>query len=247
VTPAYKVHPPSWLTSTGRDGSEHGFWHYPRAVFFFFFLFIQYSYATYGDHDEEMYKSGSCPQSAQWRHDASTPLPSAQALPQGSEARGIVGAPSGIGRRLEGALGYSGRLEETTTMPHASRKLDLELTIEEKEAKQTAEMGRTGLTIFTDGSRASSGAVGYAVTWKNRSKWVGVKTHLGYNQEAFDGDASSGAGKTKSSPRGSHHLHGRSGGNEKNCGRGTGAGTEVRGIGQEVGSNSEEGQAGCAH
>ena len=26
------------------------------------------------------------------------------------------------------------------------------------------------------------------MTWKSRSKWVGVETHLGYNQEAFDAE-----------------------------------------------------------
>jgi len=111
------------------------------------------------------------------------------ALPRGDKATKIVGATSGIGRRLEEALGYSGRMEETITLPLAAKRLDLETIVEEKEkAKQTAERERAGLTIFTDGSRASNGATGYAVTWKNRSKWVGVKTHLGYNQEAFDAE-----------------------------------------------------------
>jgi len=31
-------------------------------------------------------------------------------------------------------------------------------------------------------------AVGCAVAWRNRSKWLGVKTHMGYNQEAFDAE-----------------------------------------------------------
>ena len=111
------------------------------------------------------------------------------ALPRGDEARKIVGAPSGIGRRLEEALGYSGRMEETITLPLAAKRLDLETIVEEKEeAKRTAGRERAGLTIFTDGSRASNGATGYAVTWKSGSKWVGVKTHLGYNQEAIDAE-----------------------------------------------------------
>jgi len=111
------------------------------------------------------------------------------ALPRGDEARKIVGAPSGIGRRLEEALGYSGRMEETITLPLAANRLELETIVEEKEeAKRTAGRERAGLTIFTDGSRARNGATGYAVTWKSRSKWVGVKTHLGYNQEAFDAE-----------------------------------------------------------
>ena len=73
-------------------------------------------------------------------------------------------------------------MEETITLPLAAKRLNLETIVEEKEeAKRTAGRERAGLTIFTDGSRASNGATGYAVTWKNRSKWVGVKTHLGYN------------------------------------------------------------------
>jgi len=29
---------------------------------------------------------------------------------------------------------------------------------------------------------------GYAVLWRNRSKWVGARTHMGYNQETFDAE-----------------------------------------------------------
>jgi len=42
--------------------------------------------------------------------------------------------------------------------------------------------------MFTDGSRMESGAAGYAVEWKNGLSWKGVKTHMGYNQEAFDAE-----------------------------------------------------------
>jgi len=59
---------------------------------------------------------------------------------------------------------------------------DLERAIEE------AEKDREGLTIFTDGSRLESGATGYAVAWKAGNRWVGVKAHMGYNQEAFDAE-----------------------------------------------------------
>jgi len=80
-------------------------------------------------------------------------------------------------------------MEETITLPFAAKRLNFETIVEEKEeAKRTAERERAGLTIFTDGSRASNGATGFVVTWKNRSKWVGVKTDLGYNQEAFDAE-----------------------------------------------------------
>jgi len=31
-------------------------------------------------------------------------------------------------------------------------------------------------------------AYGYAVAWKEGQTWKGVKTHMGYNQEAFDAE-----------------------------------------------------------
>jgi ribonuclease HI len=42
--------------------------------------------------------------------------------------------------------------------------------------------------MFTDGARAGNGAAGYAVVWKSRQQWVGVKSHMAYNQEAFDAE-----------------------------------------------------------
>ena len=32
------------------------------------------------------------------------------------------------------------------------------------------------------------GAAGYAVVWKKGESWAGIKTHLGYNQEAYDAE-----------------------------------------------------------
>jgi len=58
--------------------------------------------------------------------------------------------------------------------------------IEQEEARREGERERPGLTIFTDGSKTLSGAAGYAVVWKNKSKWVGIKTHMRYDQKAFD-------------------------------------------------------------
>jgi len=57
---------------------------------------------------------------------------------------------------------------------------------EREEAKKEAEKERPGLVMFTDGSRLESEAAGYAVAWKNRQAWEGIKTHMGYNQEAYD-------------------------------------------------------------
>jgi ribonuclease HI len=44
-----------------------------------------------------------------------------------------------------------------------------------------------GLTIFTDGPRVGSGAVGYAVAWQNGQHWLGIKlkVQMRYNGEAF--------------------------------------------------------------
>jgi hypothetical protein len=103
-------------------------------------------------------------------------------LPQGSQAREVVGTTSAIGRRLEAALGNTGRTE-TTILLEEPETLDAE-TIQQDEAaaKREAERHRPGLTMFIDGSRLDSG---YAVAWQNGQHWVGVKTHMGYNQEAY--------------------------------------------------------------
>jgi len=42
--------------------------------------------------------------------------------------------------------------------------------------------------MFTDGSRQNNGATGYAVVWKNGLIWKSIKTHVGYNQEAYDAE-----------------------------------------------------------
>jgi ribonuclease HI len=100
----------------------------------------------------------------------------------------VVGANSAIGRRLQTALGYSGRTE-TTILQGEPETFDAETVQEDGEAaKKEAERRRPGLTLFTDGSRLDSGAAGYAVAWQNGKRWVGVKTHMGYNQEAYDAE-----------------------------------------------------------
>jgi len=42
--------------------------------------------------------------------------------------------------------------------------------------------------MFTNGSRLGDGATGYAAVWKNGQSWVGIRTHVGYNQEAYDAE-----------------------------------------------------------
>jgi len=95
-----------------------------------------------------------------------------------------VGAPTVIGRRLTNALAYGGRTESTVLLEEPET-LEVELLQEEAEAKAEAEKARPGLTMFTDGSRMEDRAAGYAVVWKNGEFWVGIKTHMGYNQEAY--------------------------------------------------------------
>jgi ribonuclease HI len=82
--------------------------------------------------------------------------------------------------------GDAGRAEKTVLLEEPDA-LDAETIQEdEKTAKPEAERTRPGLTVFTDGSRLDSGAACYAVTWQRGQSWVGIKTHVGYNQEAYD-------------------------------------------------------------
>jgi len=53
----------------------------------------------------------------------------------------------------------------------------------EETAKQTAEGPQhPGLSIFTDGSRTDSGAVGYAAAWRKGEQWKCHKIHMGYQK-----------------------------------------------------------------
>jgi len=62
-------------------------------------------------------------------------------LPQGDQAREIVGAPTGIGRRLTNALAYAGRTESTVLLKKPE-PLDAELVQEEDaEAKACWRVG----------------------------------------------------------------------------------------------------------
>jgi len=109
-------------------------------------------------------------------------------LPKGDQAREIVGAPTEIGRRLTNALAYAGRVESTVLLEEPET-LDAELLQEEEaKAKAAAEKERPGVTMCTDGSRLDNGAAGYAVVWMHGRSWKGIKTHMGYNQGAYDAE-----------------------------------------------------------
>jgi hypothetical protein len=102
----------------------------------------------------------------------------------------VVGARSEIGRRTKNALALARRdRTETTTLLEEPEALDAEtISEDEKTAKPEAEHTRPGLTMFTDGSRLENGKVGYAVVWQKGRSWVGVKNHMGDNQEAYDAE-----------------------------------------------------------
>ena len=68
--------------------------------------------------------------------------------------------------------------------------LDAEL-VQEEEAEAKAE-GR---------ATAGCGAAGYAVVWKNGQSWVGIKTHIGYNQEAYGAECAALARALESASR----------------------------------------------
>jgi len=109
-------------------------------------------------------------------------------LPQGDQAREVVGAPTVIGRRLTNALAHSRRTERTVLLEEPDA-LDADVLQEEEvQAKAEAERSRPGLTMFTDGSRLDDGATGYSVVWKKGLTWPGAKVHMGNNQEAYDAE-----------------------------------------------------------
>jgi ribonuclease HI len=110
-------------------------------------------------------------------------------LPQGDKARDIISAQTAIGQRLKTALNHTWIETEQTVLLEDPESFDAELIQEERvEAKKEAERERPGLVMFTDGSRLENEAVGYAVAWKNCQTWDGIKTHMGFNQEAFDAE-----------------------------------------------------------
>jgi hypothetical protein len=102
-------------------------------------------------------------------------------------AREIVGAPAEIRRRLTNALAYEGRSESTILLEEPETLAGELLQEEGAEVNAEAEKVLPGLTMFTDGSRLDSGA-GSAVVWKNGQFWKDIKTHMGYNQEAYDAE-----------------------------------------------------------
>jgi ribonuclease HI len=113
----------------------------------------------------------------------------------------VVGASSWIGKWLKNALAHRGRTETTVLLEEPEALEADTIQEDEKAAKAEAERTRPGLTMFTDGSRLDSGASGYAVAWQNGQSWVGTKTHMGKNQEAYDTECAALARALKTAGR----------------------------------------------
>jgi len=100
-------------------------------------------------------------------------------LPQGDQAREVVGAPSEIGRGLTKALANAGRTESTVLLEEPETLNAVLVQQEEEEAKVEAEMARPGLTMFTDGSRTEDVAAGYVAAWKRGESGLASKPTWG--------------------------------------------------------------------
>jgi len=110
-------------------------------------------------------------------------------LPQGEKAREMVSSNTPLGKRLSSALSYTWTETERTVLLEEPESFDAGLIQEEREeAKKEAEKERPGLIMFTDGSWQENEAAGYAVAWKSGQTWEGIKTHMGFNQEAYDAE-----------------------------------------------------------
>ena len=109
-------------------------------------------------------------------------------LPQGDQAREIVGAPTAIGRRFTNSLAYAGGTERIVLLEELET-LDAELLQEEDDVKAEAERSRPGLTMFANWSRLNSGAVGYSVVWRKASRPIWVTTRRPTMQSALPSPA----------------------------------------------------------
>jgi len=110
-------------------------------------------------------------------------------LPQKEKAREMVSSNTPLGKRLSSTLVYTWTETEQTVLLEEPESFDAELIHEEREeVKKEPEKERPGLVIFTDGSRLKNEAAGYAVAWKSGQTWKGIKTHMGFNQEAYDAE-----------------------------------------------------------
>ena len=110
-------------------------------------------------------------------------------LLQGEKAREMVSSNTPLGKRISSALAYTWTETERTVLLEEPESFDAELIQEEREeVKKEVEKERMGLVMFTDRSRLENEAAGYAVAWKSGQTWKGIKTHMGFNQEAYNAE-----------------------------------------------------------
>jgi len=142
---------------------------------------------------------------------------------------------------------------ESTVLLEEPETLDAELLQEEEvEAKAEAEKTWPALTMFTDGQRLEDGAAGYSVEWKNGQSWVVVKTHTGYNQEAYDAECAAVArvletASRRDGSRMDHDLYRCLGRRQTDGLRRIWPWPDVRAPGKKAHRSTAEGQAGHHH
>ena len=163
-------------------------------------------------------------------------------LPQGDKAREVIGGAgtTTIGKRLKTALNHTWTSTEQTVLREDPESLDADLIEEDRaEAKKEAEKERPGLVMYTDGSRLESEAAGYAVAWMDGQTWEGIKTHMGYNQEAYDEKCAALAHALETAARSvhhgpRHHIHRHPDGDPEDGFRGARTGTEIHTAGKRT-------------
>ena len=70
-----------------------------------------------------------------------------------------------------------------------ARRFPGQIVVDEREpALRTAREWRRPDTVWTDGSRQESGAVGAACIWRTQQGWTGRRYHLGNNKGVFDAE-----------------------------------------------------------
>jgi len=138
---------------------------------------------------------------------------------------------------------------ESTVLLEDPETLDAELQQgEEAEAEAEAEMGQPGLTMFTGRSRLEDGG-----NMEERPIRGGYKTHMGYNQEAYDAECAAvakGAGvrfPKANDPGTGHDLHGRPSRHQANDHGGAGPRPAVRTPSEEAYRHAAEGEARHHH
>jgi len=104
-------------------------------------------------------------------------------LPEGDQARELVGAPTGIGWWLKNALAYGGQTERIVLLEELETCNAELLQEEEAEAKAGVEGTRPGLTMFTDVGIASCGS-GVACRRKQHRCNSGGSNTMGSNAMA---------------------------------------------------------------